>query len=109
MPLFSGCFKETGPTVINCKPRINKEGLMDAIETNYNTIYQNNKYEIPEPTEDKIIPPKLIEVVFVPLLAFDVKGYRVGYGKGFYDKYLSLCNKNIVKIGFSYYPPVHII
>ena len=107
--LFSGCLNEMNPELHICKPRINKEGLMDAIEINTETIYQKNEYDIHEPIEDTIISPWMIDVVFVPLLAFDVKGYRVDFGKGFYDKYLSLCNKNIVKIGFSYFPPVHII
>ena len=107
--MFSVYLKEMNPAVHICKPRINADGSMNAVETNSETVYTKNRYEIPEPSEDKIVPPQKIDVVFVPLLAFDVKGYRVGYGKGFYDKYLSLCNKNIVKIGFSYFPPVHFI
>jgi len=42
----------------------------------------------------------------VPLLAVDKKGYRVGYGKGFYDKFLPSCKKECLKIGFSYFEPV---
>jgi 5-formyltetrahydrofolate cyclo-ligase len=42
-------------------------------------------------------------VVFVPLLAFDEVGNRVGYGKGFYDKFLGNCKKEVIKIGLSFY------
>ena len=47
------------------------------------------------------VPTSKIEVVFVPLLAFDTNGNRVGYGKGFYDKFLSECHPNTIKIGLS--------
>jgi 5-formyltetrahydrofolate cyclo-ligase len=40
------------------------------------------------------------------MLICDTKGYRVGYGKGFYDRYLAHCRKDVVKIGFSYFDPV---
>ena len=44
-----------------------------------------------------------IDVVFVPLLAFDKLGHRVGYGKGFYDKFLRGCRPKIIKIGLSFF------
>ncbi|MFZ0597958.1 MAG: 5-formyltetrahydrofolate cyclo-ligase, partial [Flavobacterium sp.] len=44
-----------------------------------------------------------IEVVFVPLLAFDNVGNRVGYGKGFYDKFLAQCKPRTIKIGLSFF------
>ena len=48
-------------------------------------------------------------MVFVPLLAFDEKGNRVGYGKGFYDKFLAECKPEILKIGVSFFEPENII
>ena len=44
-----------------------------------------------------------IEVVFVPLVAFDETGNRVGYGKGFYDEFLKNCSKDTIKIGLSFF------
>jgi 5-formyltetrahydrofolate cyclo-ligase len=44
-------------------------------------------------------------VVFVPLLAYDKSGQRVGYGKGFYDTFLQQCKPNTVKIGLSFFAP----
>lgn len=62
-----------------------------------------NEYGIPEPVNGLEVPDDTIEVVFVPLLAFDVNGNRVGYGKGFYDKFLAKCKSDVVKIGLSFF------
>ena len=71
-----------------------------------NTKFTKNTYNIPEPVDGIEVPVNKIEVVFVPLLAFDLKGHRVGYGKGFYDRFLARCRPDILKIGFSYFEPV---
>lgn len=75
--------------------------------TNYlltdSTVLKKNKWGIPEPEEGIEIPPQKIEVVFIPLLAFDEKGHRIGYGKGFYDRFLSACTDNTVKVGLSFF------
>ncbi|WP_317045944.1 5-formyltetrahydrofolate cyclo-ligase [Blattabacterium punctulatus] len=73
------------------------------------TLIKINKYGIPEPINKNIIPPYFIEVIFIPLLVFDLKGYRIGYGKGFYDRFLPLCKKNILKIGLSLFNPINCI
>ena len=78
-----------------------------------NTKISKNEYGIPEPIETEIngieINSKKIDVVFVPLLAFDEKGNRVGYGKGFYDKFLSECKPEVLKIGLSFFESETII
>lgn len=66
-----------------------------------NTVIKANKWGIPEPEDGIPFPEEKIEVVFVPLLAFDKKGNRVGYGKGFYDRFLSNCRPETLKIGLS--------
>ncbi len=68
-----------------------------------NTKIKKNEYNIPEPVDGIEVPSHKIEVVFVPLLAFDKKGHRVGYGKGFYDKFLSECKPETIKIGLSFF------
>jgi 5-formyltetrahydrofolate cyclo-ligase len=65
------------------------------------TIIKKNKWNIPEPAEGIEVPAHKIDVVFVPLLAFDLEGHRVGYGKGFYDIFLAGCRKDVMKIGLS--------
>ena len=74
-----------------------------------NTKIKKNEYNIPEPVDGIEVPVKKLEVVFVPLLAFDSTGNRVGYGKGFYDKFLSECNPNVIKIGLSFFEPEELI
>ncbi|GEC78399.1 5-formyltetrahydrofolate cyclo-ligase [Flavobacterium aquatile] len=68
-----------------------------------NTKFKKNEYNIPEPVDGIEVPVSKIDVVFVPLLAFDTKGNRVGYGKGFYDKFLSQCQPETIKIGLSFF------
>ena len=77
-----------------------------------NTKIKKNEYNIPEPIDGIEVPTSKIDVVFVPLLAFDKTGNRVGYGKGFYDKFLTECKpdtsgselaKQTIKIGLSFF------
>lgn len=65
-----------------------------------------NSWQIFEPIGDEIFNEKLFDLVIIPLLCFDKKGFRVGYGKGFYDKFLSKCRKDCKKIGVSYFEPI---
>lgn len=74
-----------------------------------NTKFIKNAYNIPEPVDGIEVPVSKIEVVFVPLLAFDNKGNRVGYGKGFYDAFLSECTPETIKIGLSLFDAEPII
>ena len=64
---------------------------------------KNNHYGIPEP-QNALSFAGVPDLVLVPLLAYDQKGYRVGYGKGFYDRFLK--NINTQKIGLSFFEPV---
>ncbi|MGI8494806.1 MAG: 5-formyltetrahydrofolate cyclo-ligase [Pyrinomonadaceae bacterium] len=65
-----------------------------------------NKWQILEPEGVETVEAEKIDVILVPLLAFDEKGFRVGYGKGFYDRFLGLCRPDALKIGLSYFPPI---
>ncbi len=79
---------------------------MKAIEINDTTNFLENKKGIIEPEMGNMIDAKEIDAVIVPLLVFDKYGNRLGYGKGFYDKYLATCRKNCMKIGVSYFAPI---
>ncbi len=70
-----------------------------------NTKIKKNQYNIPEPVDGLEVPASKIDVVFVPLLAFDKTGHRAGYGKGFYDKFLTECKPETIKIGLSFFEP----
>ena len=78
---------------------------MNAMTASYGNKFITNSYGIPEPTQGNKIKPELIDMVIVPLLYFDKSGNRVGYGKGYYDRFLKKCRKDCLKIGFSYFPP----
>lgn len=68
-----------------------------------NTKIRKNRYNIPEPTNGLEVATNNIQVVFVPLLTFDTTGHRLGYGKGFYDKFLAQCKPETIKIGLSFF------
>lgn len=105
--LFSNYLQNKFPHLQIAYPKINvSTGEMQAILVDKETVYQKNNYKIMEPASGKIIAPKDIDIIFVPLVTCDSKGFRVGYGKGYYDRFLQNCRENAVKIGFHYFPPV---
>ena len=67
---------------------------------------KKNKWEILEPQQGVPTPSEKIDLVLVPLLAFDRFGNRVGYGKGFYDKFLAQCRTDCKKIGISLFQSI---
>ncbi|MEM7486589.1 MAG: 5-formyltetrahydrofolate cyclo-ligase [Bacteroidota bacterium] len=82
-------------------PKVIGENTLENYLLLDNTVFKKNKWAIPEPVDGITIPDKKIDVVFLPLLAFDLKGNRVGYGKGYYDTFLNNCRKETIKIGLS--------
>jgi 5-formyltetrahydrofolate cyclo-ligase len=70
------------------------------------TLLKENDYGIPEPLSGIKINPSEIDVVFLPLLVFDRQGHRVGYGKGYYDRFLAECQKETIKVGISFFEPI---
>mgnify|MGYP001029118056 CR=1 FL=1 len=91
-------------TVVTSITHFNPLGLSHCI-IDENTAYETDKLGIPCPIEAVEISENKIDVVIVPLLAFDNKGARVGYGKGLYDGFLAQCNPNCIKIGVSVFEP----
>lgn len=71
-----------------------------------NTILEINKYNIPEPVNPQWVDETEIDLVITPLLAFDTLGYRVGYGKGFYDRFFQSINPEVKKVGISLFDPI---
>ena len=86
---------------------ISKTNMESLHLTNYlltdNTMIRKNRWNIPEPVDGIEISAQQIDVVFVPLLAFDESGQRIGYGKGVYDNFLANCRSDIIKVGLSFY------
>lgn len=86
---------------------LSKADFKNGTLTNYlltdATVIKVNTWGIPEPVEGIEIPSEKIEVVFIPLLVFDERGNRIGYGKGFYDRFLAQCSPEVVKVGLSFF------
>ena len=87
-------------------PKIVDENRLEHFLLNDQTLLKNNRWGIPEPLSGITINPKQIEVVFVPLLVFDKHGHRVGYGKGYYDRFLDQCSESTLKVGLTFFDPV---
>ena len=95
------------PNLKICYPKTNlKDCTMQAIICNADSIFEANEFNIPEPLDTEVANPESIDLVIAPLLVFDLRGYRVGYGKGFFDRYLKECREDCIKVGFSYFDPL---
>lgn len=71
-----------------CVPKV--EGtIMNFYEINSLDDLKEGSFHVLEPITDAYISPQKIDLMIVPLLAYDQELYRVGYGKGFYDKYFA--------------------
>ena len=82
-------------------PVIKKNKEMDFYTWSNNDLLKLNKYGIPEPEQNKKVFP---DIILVPLVAFDSRLYRIGYGGGYYDRYIAkfLNKKNLFKIGIAH-------
>lgn len=104
---FTNYLRHTIPNLQIAYPVCNfVNNTMQAIAINEDTVYLTNSYGIAEPKQGNVLSPQQIDLVFVPLICYNTEGYRVGFGKGFYDKYLSQCKQECIFIGFSYFEPV---
>lgn len=71
-----------------------------------NTVLELNKFGVPEPINTEQVIETVLDLIFVPLLISDKQNFRVGYGKGFYDRFLSNCRKDAKKIGLNFFKPI---
>jgi 5-formyltetrahydrofolate cyclo-ligase len=92
--------------IIVCLPKIDTANTMQFYKTDSNTPLTLNQWDIAEPPSNNIIAHTQIDIMLVPLLCFTSKGYRVGYGKGFYDHYIAQAKYNLITIGLSYFEAV---
>jgi 5-formyltetrahydrofolate cyclo-ligase len=95
------------PRIEVAVPRVNfKTGEVESLGYTAEIELIENAWGLREPGGGELIDPKTIDLVLVPLVCFDERGYRVGYGKGFYDKFLKRCRPACLKIGLSFFPAV---
>ena len=95
------------PEITTVVPRVVfATGEMENLVFGPETETVQNAWSIHEPTHNEYVLTREIDIVLVPGLAFDRNGHRVGYGKGFYDRFLAKCRPDCLKIGLSYFAPV---
>ena len=82
-------------------PKIKKKSQMEFYKWYKNDALFINKYGIPEPENNNRVYP---DILFIPLVAFDKKLNRLGYGGGFYDRYIQKISKikKVVKVGLAF-------
>jgi 5-formyltetrahydrofolate cyclo-ligase len=93
------------PSIRIVVPKINGSDTLDHYELDEATL-GTNTLGIPEPEAGKRRQAAEIDLVIVPLVIADKSGHRVGYGKGYYDRFLVQCPASCVKVGLSFFPPV---
>ena len=81
------------------------EGKLISLEISKNTILIENSWGIKEPSGNEDSGVKDFNYIITPLLYSDQFGNRVGYGKGFYDRFFSEINHDAIKVGVSFFPP----
>lgn len=94
------------PDVAVCAPRMTETGdTFDCVTFDKHSEFNANRWGIREPIDGRIVKPADLDVVIVPLLAYDIHGNRVGYGGGYYDRLLSKCRPDCAKVGVSLFQP----
>lgn len=105
-PIFERVWTEF-PAIQTVVPRVNHEtGELESLIYARDTKLASGRWQISEPSHDELVEPREIDIVLVPLLCFDRQGHRVGYGKGFYDRFLRQCRTDCLKIGLCLFEPV---
>jgi 5-formyltetrahydrofolate cyclo-ligase len=81
------------------------ESRLDTLQLPPDAAFFLDEWGIPVPQESVRVTSTKIQVVFVPLLAYDKSGHRLGFGKGFYDGFLSSLEQPVLKVGLSFFTP----
>lgn len=90
-------------------PKVDKTtGQLIPYLTDKKSKFLRSDWGILEPQDETSVRlnPKDIDIIFIPLLAVDTRGHRVGYGKGFYDRFLANTKPDLIKIGLSLEEPI---
>lgn len=82
------------------------DGSLSHVLINPTSVFKESTFGILEPSSGAEIDLSEISVVLIPLLCCDMHGNRIGYGKGFYDRFLTQCKPETVFIGLSFFEPL---
>jgi 5-formyltetrahydrofolate cyclo-ligase len=95
------------PQIKRVFPKANfKQKTLTNFVDDEQLIIAENKFGVPEPVSGNEIFIDKNSMVIVPLLALDLAGNRVGYGGGFYDRFLAECEAGTQFIGVSFFEPI---
>ena len=97
--------REKGKRIVVSKCNF-KDNTLSHFYFDENTVLELNKFGVPEPINTEQVNETVLDLIFVPLLISDKQNFRVGYGKGFYDRFLSNCRKDAKKIGLNFFKPI---
>lgn len=104
-PIINYLFENNKNVIV---PKTQENDLLNCL-INQETKWQKGNFNVPEPVDYELINSKLIEIVFVPMLICDVNGNRIGYGGGYYDRFLTGLSKDCLKIGLNLFEPIQLI
>ena len=83
-----------------------KDNTLSHFFLEENTVISLNKFGVLEPVAAELVEENKLDLIFIPMLISDDKKFRVGYGKGFYDRFLLNCRKDAKFIGLNFFPPI---
>lgn len=86
-------------------PNVENDRMLSCL-IDENTEFESGKFNVPEPKYFQLFDPQKIDVIFMPMMICDKKGNRIGYGGGYYDRFLKDCRNDTVKIGLNFFEPI---
>jgi 5-formyltetrahydrofolate cyclo-ligase len=96
--------------IATCAPVVNPtSGELESYYFDAEDEFVENDWGIREPIGTEKADTQEIDLVIAPLLCFAAMGHRVGYGKGYYDRFLARCRQDCLKVGVSLFSPIETI
>lgn len=88
-------------------PKVDSPTTLSHYLLTESTQLETSLWGVQEPVEASIpVSVDQIDLVIAPVIIFDKQGHRIGYGKGYYDRFLAKCSAGTPKIGLCYFDPV---
>lgn len=102
LPILNYLFEMEKQIIV---PKVQGDGMLSCL-IDKDTRFGPGKFNVPEPEVFQLVDSKQIDVIFMPMLICDKSGNRVGYGGGYYDRFLTSCRKDVLKIGLNFFNPI---
>lgn len=102
---FENIIINHNPEAVICYPTVMSDE-MSFYQENEESFWKNNSWGVSEIHDGRLIQPEDLDLILCPLIVCDRHGYRLGYGKGFYDRYLKKLGAQCVKVGLGYFDVV---